>query len=118
MPIINPFYFYLMDVADSIKTGSTILLLIIVLLVALGTGPLLMSYDFEDIKWNLVKRYLIVPCLILTSLTIFTPSSSTLTKMIIAENITVENYEIAKGEVTELIDYIFDKINNKGETNE
>ena len=116
MPIINPSYFYLMDVADSFKTLSVVLLLTILLLGLFAALSFLMSNDLEDIQWKLVKKYLIFPCLVLMIIVIFTPSSSTLTKMIIAENITVENYEIAKGEVTELIDYIFDKINNKGET--
>jgi len=67
--------------------------------------------DDDKDFWKDVKKHIITPLIILATLFVFVPSKETLTKMVITQHITVETYEFAKGEVTDLIDYIFEKIN-------
>lgn len=112
MPIINPWLFYFMGVVDYLKTllGLAGLIYTAWLLIAI------FNFSMEGLEgdkdfWKEVKQYIITPLVVVATLFIFVPSKDTLTKMVIAEHITVDNYEFAKGEVTELIDYIFDKIN-------
>lgn len=116
-PIINPIWFYLIDLSSTIKWLSFCLLLILFCIVFIMFF-VAMGFDTEeDFKSYIkhAKKYVLFPFVMFLLLYVFLPTKETMTKMIIAQHITVENYEFAKGEVTELIDYIFDKINNKGE---
>ena len=117
-PIINPWLFYLIDVADNIN-----LICIIMLVIALIASGLISICLFdavaggiigEDKKQAYFKRLktslkVIIPCIIIT---ILTPSSDTIYKMIIADNITPHNIEIVGDTVESSIDYIFEKINS------
>lgn len=116
-PIINPLWFYLIDVAGGLNTMSGSI-------VVFGTGICIIyfisilfkaSYDNieESDKMQYSKNFktifkIIIPCVILT---ILAPSSDTIYKMIIANNITPHNIEIVGDTVESSIDYIFEKIN-------
>lgn len=112
MPIINPWLFYFMGVVDYFRTILSLVWLIYTawLLIAIFSFSMEGLEDDKDF-WKEVKQYIITPLVVVATLFVFVPSKDTLTKMVITQHITVENYEIAKGEVTELIDYIFDKLN-------
>lgn len=117
-PIINPLWFYLIDIVDNIDLICIIIL--IIALLALGFISFCVFggtvYDtYKKKERQLYPKYLkivlkiIIPCIIIT---ILTPSSDTIYKMIITDNITPHNIEIVGDTVESSIDYIFKKINS------
>jgi len=100
-PIINPWFFYWISVADGIKDFFMILAIVltassIVVFIAV------MNDDFSKKSYIL----LLIGCIICWLLFIFIPSKATLTQMLIAKNFTYENIELTKKQGKELIDYI------------
>lgn len=113
-PIINPWWFYLLDVIDGLNSVFLIITLIL-LLVSLGSFIAFMMFNecennVHEYCYNLLKTItkFFVPLLIFI---IIVPSSNTVMKMIIADNITPNNLEIAGDTIEEGVDYIFEKIN-------
>ena len=117
-PIINPLWFYLIDVVDNINLICMIML--VIALIALSAISVCVVSDMiSDIieenekqayfKYLKITLKVIIPCIIITS---FTPSSDTIYKMIIADNITPHNIEVVGDAVEGGIDYIFEKINS------
>ena len=117
-PIINPLWFYLIDVVDSLQTVVGIIL--ILSCIALAIVSLIMFFEYSELyleeqekqayfKYLKTILKVIIPCIIITS---FTPSSDTIYKMIIADNITPHNIEVVGDAVEGGIDYIFEKINS------
>ena len=110
-PIISPWFFYLVSVADKLLAFT---FAICVVAYILSIGFFLFSTDCsseeERIKRvaNSKKAFLIAFALSL--IFILTPSSNTLTKMVIAQQVTPNNIN-ATGEVIEKgIDIISDKV--------
>lgn len=117
-PIINPWLFYLINVVDRVGVVSTILLIIsIVAFAIIGFTTLWALSDNslekheKQVCFNYLKTALkvIIPC---ATILIFTPSSDTIYKMIIADNVTPHNIEIVGDTVESGIDYIFEKISS------
>lgn len=117
-PIINPLWFYLIDVVDSLQIVVDIIL--ILSCIALAIVSLIMFFEYSELyleeqekqayfKYLKITLKVIIPCIIITS---FTPSSDTIYKMIIADNITPHNIEVVGDAVEGGIDYIFEKINS------
>lgn len=117
-PIINPLWFYLISVVDNLQTVVGIIL--ILSCIALAIVSILMFFEsaelyLEEPEKQAYFKYLkttlkvIIPCIILT---ILTPSSDTIYKMIIADNITPHNIEAVGDTIEGGIDYIFEKINS------
>lgn len=50
---------------------------------------------------------------IVIALSVFVPSKSTIMEMTIASYVTEDNYKAAKGEATDLIDYIIEKVHEE-----
>lgn len=72
----------------------------------------------EKVRCSVIeKKFKLKPAILslilLFGIPVFIPSQDTMVKMIVASQVTSENYEFAKDEITELIDYIVDKIENK-----
>ena len=117
-PIINPLWFYLIDVVDKINL-ICIIMLVIALIVLSAISICVVSDMVGDIieedekqayfKYIKISLKVIIPCIIITS---FTPSSDTIYKMIIADNITPHNIEVVGDTIEGGIDYIFEKINS------
>lgn len=114
-PIINPMYFYLIDLFTNLKSVTDLIMFILALLFLIA----LLFISFEVIDFDegdekeflkASKKYVLIPLMVLLPLNTLIPSKETMTKMVIAQFITPDNYEFAKGELTDLIDYIFDKI--------
>lgn len=116
-PIINPWLFYLIDVVDKIDLICMIIL--IIACIALAIISLLMFFESAEsylvepekqayFKYLKTTLKVIIPCIILT---ILTPCSTTLYKMIIADNVTPHNIEVVGDTIEGGIDYIFEKIN-------
>ena len=117
-PIINPLWFYLIDVVDNLQTVPGVIL--IIACIAFAIISILMFFEsaesyLEESEKQAYFKYLkttlkvIIPCIILT---ILTPSSDTIYKMIIADNITPHNIEVVGDTIEGGIDYIFEKINS------
>ena len=125
---IHPIWFYLMDVCDWVK-GIAIFVLVVSVF-----ATLIEIYVYSDEYGDEIKKYFfkrknkdkeipqhliivrkvfvgtIVTLLISLLLSVTIPTSKTVTKMLIASVITVENVESAKEDAKELVDYICEKI--------
>lgn len=105
-PIINPWIFYLMDLANGLRA------------VAFGTmmlgfligGISLMIYGMEHDKlvpWKYLKWF-IIAIAAGGVLTIFIPTQETLTKMLVASFITPDNINLGIEGVQAIFDYIIE----------
>lgn len=117
-PIINPLWFYLIDVVDNINLICMTMLVIafivsgfilLSMFIFASEGCIVEDEKRAFFKYIKISLKVIIPCIIITS---FTPSSDTIYKMIIADNITPHNIEVVGDAVEGGIDYIFEKINS------
>ena len=104
---INPWIFYLIDLADTIhKFFSTISLISIAFIVSVLVIDWCEDNNFEYIAK--IKKYLfLVPICLLIA--IFTPSKDTCKEMLVASIVTHENVDYGKEQIKDIIDYIFEK---------
>ena len=113
-PIINPWWFYLIDALDVIKTALFIALLLAISMTAL----LLILYSVSKIDREveeskellkiIIKTVLVIPALLMLSAVC--PSKVTIKKMIISQYITEGDVKVITEQGKETIDYIFEKI--------
>lgn len=119
--IVNPWFFYLIDICDELNIISEVFCCLMFIL-ALGICiaiPILKTEkqdDFVKLFTKSLKNFCIIG-IIMFAISIATPSKETCEKMIIASIITEENIDAGKEEAKELIDYVFEKIDelNSGE---
>lgn len=111
-PIINPWFFYLVNLLDRAVVVATIVLIMSVI-GALFTLFVLsddICFDEKDAKtykkWNKIS---IIALLISTVMLVAVPSKETVYEMVVANYITENNIEAAKDNAKDLIDYIIDK---------
>ena len=113
--IINPIWFYLMDVCGGLGVACGIIgacLLIIGSVIGLFCGWLFFDAEAED---NFVTKGLKImkKCFIIGGICVFLacviPTKDGVTKMMISSVITYENVEAVKGDAKELVDYITEK---------
>lgn len=123
---INPIWFYLMDICDWFKGISIIILCISVIALIFETvgwindyvdefGGYIFGKDIKEIPQciKFIKKIFISTVIIFIIsliLSIAIPTSKTITKMLVASVITVENVNEAKENTKELVDYIFEKV--------
>lgn len=107
MPVINPMVFYLMSVVDALKdflffAGVGMLILPVVYAITI-------SDDEDDFlrACRRVKRIFVIGMAVLT-IRIFIPSTATIEKMVIAQNVTYERVEQATDVVADVYDDIMD----------
>lgn len=103
-----------MDVLGSIRNVSTFFLLLTI--VAIIIFCIAVFSEGKQIK-KMVIAILSFLFLLFFSLSIFIPKQETMTKMLIASQVTSENYEFAKDEIVDLVDYIIEKIDGNEEVN-
>lgn len=117
---VNPIWFYLMNVCNSIKFVAVFALVCCTICcVILFIGYLDYceeeeedSQDSTDIVNILIfKKILSLFCICLT-LAIFVPSKETCKEMIVASLITEENVDVAKDSILEIVDHIIEKVND------
>ena len=117
-PIISPWVFYLIAKVDwifGISIGISIILACFWLWYLIDEiecrGPygeyLRKEYERFKSRRKLIQKFIIIPIII----TIITPASNTLTKMIVASQVTPHNIEVVGNTIENSVDYIFDKIN-------
>ena len=109
-PIINPIYFYLMEVVDGISTIAIIATLVGSVITAMGGMFYYMEYeDCRDETNENRKKMLKIAfgiTIFLSLIAILTPTSKTITKMIVAQNITVDRVNIAQDIVVKVYEDI------------
>lgn len=109
-PIINPLFFYLVDVISNFKIMCCIFQLII-----LGGILLWIVCDEDAIEEKLIrfiKKWFIVAIVFLV-FTLFLPSKKTCYQMMVASQVTEENIKSAEDVIKDPVDYIFEKINKE-----
>lgn len=100
-PIINPWFFYFVDKADSIIMLFSIVSFIFIMC------SLFMLVEDEDKK---TKSWMFIYGLIFALIAVLIPSSSTIYKMEIAKQITPNNIEAVGNATDKTIDSIINKI--------
>ena len=116
-PIINPLWFYLISVVDNMLVFLAIItvlsgMAVLIFIVAYGLCSVDNYYEeYKPIYSKFLKTSLkiFISALILSMLI---PNSTTIYKMIVADNVTPHNIEVVGDTIEGSIDYIFEKINS------
>lgn len=108
-PVISPWVFYLMPTASKVQVLA--LVVAIVLLIAWAICSLIGLFELDldnemSAKAMGAAKKLIAPIIVATLVYIVTPSSTTVTKMIIAQNVTYERVET----VTDTVETVYNDI--------
>lgn len=127
-PIINPWIMYVIGLVNNINyiftAGIVFLFIAIIIAATFGFIRLVVDYDnfdefLEDyhtaVKW--FKKGCI-SLIIAGIVMIFIPSEKTLYSMVVLENVTPNNIEIAGNTGKDVIDYLFDKIDQMNDEKE
>ena len=112
--VINPIWIYLMDISGNLRDaaiglsalGSIITVILGVVFAIEG------EYLEDDVKEKIFKaaKALIITVVVSGIVSIFVPSEKTIVKMIIAKNVTYSNLEKAEDKVKDVVDYMFEKV--------
>lgn len=112
--IINPLYFYLIDIAD--KLNVFLLFLSIVGMVYIVVSFIIAScctlegdVGFSGFLKMAKIKVAVVVTLIIFALHAFVPSKDACEKMLITSFVTTDNIDATEEKTKEIIDYIFDK---------
>lgn len=124
-PIINPWIMYVIGLANNVNyvliTVIIILFAAIIVVTALGIVQFVENYDNFDefleeyhtaVKW--FKRGCIT-LIVAGIVIIFMPSEKTLYSMVVLDNVTPNNIETIGNTGKDVVDYIFDKIDQINE---
>lgn len=109
MPIINPWMIYIIDTIDSLKGFLKFLTLVSMFVLA---ALALISLDDSDSAKPLGKRmkHLAIFTLVCFIVTVIVSSSATLTKMVIAKNVTYERVDMAQDIVKQVYNDILNVV--------
>lgn len=110
--VINMWWFYLIDVLD--KFGGFAMFVSIAGAFVLAIAPFIASdamLSKEDGKafWKSYKKGIIAWVVSVLAL-VAIPSKDTMYAMLVAQNVTYENVELAGNVVTDVVDYIIDAV--------
>ena len=122
-PIINPWWFYIVDVIDNFKKACFGIILIIVIvfgatvLIEIGETADEPELELDEVKVIKTLKKIVIVVALLITFDMFLPSKKTCYQMIISSQVTEENVKKAEDVIKDSVDYIFEKINtnNKGE---
>lgn len=91
-PVINPWAIYWTAVVDDLQSAMVVTMVVAAVVLCLYLMGL--SINDEDVKKTVVTA-LLAACIIPAIIVIFVPSSKTITKMVVAQNVTYERLEMA-----------------------
>ena len=126
-PIINPWIMYVIGLVNNVIFIFTIVLIILISFIIVGAiiacAVFFETYNVDDfdsfledyhtaVKW--FKRSCISAAIIGLVL-IFMPSEKTLYSMVVLDNVTPNNIEAVGNTGKDVVDYIFDKIDQMNE---
>lgn len=111
---INPLWFYLLGVSEGVKIAS-IILSVGLLFMCIFLGVICIDCQFDD--KNIVKCFkaFLTAFAVTLMLSILVPSEQTCKEMMIASVVTHENVDTAKQDVKEIVDYVFEKVEENSE---
>lgn len=110
-PVINPLFFYIVDVADALKIllgfggGAVFIITLLVFIIEATNG---LDY-IETEEWKVYKTIFIVSGIAII-LGILLPSEATCYKMIVASFLTPGNLDLLGDGVTNAVDYIVESV--------
>ena len=120
-PIINPWFFYFIDIGDSLNTLTlTIAVITGIIWVGLWIAATIMIDECHTLTENMQNKYirfcwkkgkLFMIIMIVTAIIgIAIPSKSTMIEMAVMQQVTPNNIEKGKEIVKSTTDYIFEKL--------
>lgn len=125
---INPIWFYLMNVCDSLGTLlgviGGILVLCSVVLIIMGAFAWACSNEEDEENeedFNSLKKHIklsLITAVVFLLLSCAIPSKETCEEMMIASVVTHENVQQAKDDVKSIVDYVFDRIESNDSESE
>lgn len=129
--VINPMWFYLCSVSDTVKALSiaATVAIVIVCLVCFGLGVFGIvesldcgcSEDDDEYKAGVkllnLARKCIIPLVIALVLSVFVPSEKTLYKMMVANVATYENIDLTAETIEDAFDHVIEKLVELGGDN-
>ena len=122
-PVISPWVFYAMSVVDVFKvifTAFGIITAIVSIVIIILTFMTKLDYGEDDkdyLQFKAIRKPIIIFAIVTLMLGTLIPSESTITKMIIAQNVTYERVEQATNTVENVYNDIMDLFkegNNEG----
>lgn len=115
--LINPLWIYLIDVLTNIDVfaliGTPVGVAAIIVFGVYFWLCMSDGYDDEDAEYKISKQGLKISIIITIVLILFmcvVPSEKTMYTMFVSSYVTEENLEIAGQSVTQMVDYIFEKV--------
>jgi hypothetical protein len=119
-PVISPLWFWLFDICGSCKVIFELLLGACALGCILTGAGLFTStidgYESEVLKFKSMFKKMILVTIPIFTLAVVIPKTDTLTKMLIAQNVTYERVEAATDTVQTVYNDIMELFEDKGET--
>lgn len=113
-PIFNPIWFYLIELFG--RFGVAFVVAGLIGLIGGGIAVFICLMDEKKPPKFIIK--IIIAGAIVASIGGLIPSQETCYKMIVTSYITPSNIEAVKGEATDLIDYIVDKVDELTDSDE
>lgn len=115
-PIVNPIYFYLANVGDTIQILAGIVMAVTAIImtglfIGMFSDPSDGTYDNEH-KEKQALKMLGVILVVSTVLKVFVPSSQTVYQMIAASVITPDNINLAQDNIVDFINNIAKALHN------
>ena len=114
-PVIDPRWFYLMDVNEKLRQFALVLMFttavwsfVRCMYDSKEDDLLSIKDDVRNLKISRWQTVVMISCLVFL---IFGPTSETIAKMLIADNITYESLDAGEEVVKDTIDYIIDRLN-------
>lgn len=120
--IINPWWFYLSDIVESMDfvftlfAGFGAIICMILFFCSVGYAELAEEETIKE-NWRILKKC-IITTMVLTLTAVIIPARDTVYKMLAASLVTQENIQIVGETATDVVDYIVEKIDevvNNGE---
>lgn len=122
--IINPSWFYWINVFENIKDFATVLVIMLLILLAALVVIAAVNYDLgskfkDDAEWKIYLNYLkikkiipkvVIVTLIIGAIAIFLPSKETLISIMVAKYATKENLGMTVEGIKSAVDYIMNAI--------
>lgn len=111
-PIINPLLIYAANTLPRISIACAVLggLAVCAAIGAIFTLDNEIMTDKEEENYRKIFRRAVILALILFAVSVLIPSKDTCYQLLTAHYLTVDNIDAVGGQAQELVDYIFDKI--------
>ena len=104
-PIINPLFFYLIHLADNLRTTAGILIFTGLAIIIFATALWGMMDGFTKCTHTLIKTFIIIVCVSIV-IVIFIPSQETCYQMFVASLATPDNLNLVVDTGKSIADYI------------